>query len=317
MSSPSATPMPHDAAAARQVPKYRNFQRAGMTIGAVLLMAAIVIVLRQHQAIDAARQAIAQASVSQLATHVGVLAISVVINIALSGALFSLLIKRYGRVGAVEMQALIAAATLLNYVPMRPGLFGRLAYHRAYNNIPLADSVKTVLQAAAISAIVAGVLALAVVGAVQWGADIRVTAIAPLPIVALAGVLFRSHRTWCWAAAIRWLELLVIAARYHAAFALIGSPIDSTGSLAFACISMIAGMVPFLSSGLGVREWAVGLVAPILTGAQLTTGLTADLVNRAVELVVVLVCGVVGLGWLARHRSRVHRRGVNGPATNL
>jgi hypothetical protein len=34
-------------------------------------------------------------------------------------------------------------------------------------------------------------------------------------------------------------------------------------------------------------------------------------------LLVVLVCGVVGLGWLVRHRSRFARRGVNGPATNL
>jgi hypothetical protein len=296
--------MPDDAAASRQVPKYRNFKRAGMFIGAALLVAAVVMVLRQHQAIDAARDAIVQAPPSRLATHLGVLAISVVINIVLSGALFSLLIKRYGRVGAMEMQALIAAATLLNYVPMRPGLFGRLAYHRAYNGIPLADSVKTVLQAAAISAVVAGFLALAVVGAVQWGADIRITAIAPLPVLALAGVLSRSHRTWYWAAAIRWLELLVIAARYHAAFALIGSPINSTGSLAFACISMIAGMVPFLSSGLGVREWAVGLVAPMLTGAQLATGLTADLVNRAVELIVVLICGVAGITWLMRHRNQ-------------
>jgi hypothetical protein len=161
------------------------------------------------------------------------------------------------------------------------------------------------------------VLAVGVVGGVEWGGVFGVSGWARWGFVALAGVGFRSPRSWCWAAAFRWLELLVIAARYHAAFALIGSPIDSAGSLAFACISMIAGMVPFLSSGLGVREWAVGLVAPILTGAQLTTGLTADLVNRAVELVVVLVCGVVGLGWLARHRSRVHRRGVNGPATNL
>jgi hypothetical protein len=112
--------MPDDAAASRQVPKYRNFKRAGMFIGAALLVAAVVMVLRQHQAIDAARDAIVQAPPSQLASHLGVLAISVVINIVLSGALFSLLIKRYGRVGAMEMQALIAAATLLNYVPMRP-----------------------------------------------------------------------------------------------------------------------------------------------------------------------------------------------------
>lgn len=281
-----------------------------MVVGLVLLAAAIVNVARQHQALTAAREAVTDMPAGALAMNVGVLVITVVLNIVLSGALFSLLMSRYGRVGPMEMQALIATATLLNYVPLRPGLFGRLAYHRAYNSVPLTDSVKTVLQAAAISTAVAGCLALAVLGAVWWGIDIRLSALAPIPVIVAAGLVWKSHRLWCWAPAIRWLELLVIAARYHAAFALIGSPIDPRGSLAFACISMIAGMVPFLSSGLGVREWAVGLVAPLLTGAQMATGLTADLVNRAVELVVVSICGVAGIVWLMRHRRQMSQSGI-------
>ena len=100
----------------------------------------------------------------------------------------------------------------------------------------------------------------------------------------------------------RLLELLLIAARYHAAFALIGSPIDTATATTLACVSMIASMVPFLSNGLGLREWAVGLLAPLLAACDMTQAMTADLVNRAAELIVVSIAGLAGLGWLMQHR---------------
>ncbi len=76
------------------------------------------------------------------ASHLGLLLGSVLANLLLTGLLFTVLISRYGNVGRVEMQALIATATLLNFLPLRPGLFGRIAYHRTFNAIPAAASVK-------------------------------------------------------------------------------------------------------------------------------------------------------------------------------
>jgi hypothetical protein len=103
--------------------------------------------------------------------------------------------------------------------------------------------------------------------------------------------------------------VIVWAVRYHAAFTLIGSPIPPATALAFACISMIASMVPLSSNGLGLREWAIGAAAPMLTAYQLELGLTAELVNRAAELAMVTVVGLAGAGYLAwlRHR-RLERK---------
>jgi hypothetical protein len=288
--------------------RYRRIKQIGMLAGLLLLLAAIAVALGQRDNLTAAREAIRAMPATQLAQHLAVLAGSVALNLALTGALFSVLISRYGRVGIVEMQALIASATLLNYVPLRPGLFGRLAYHRAYNSIPLTNSVKTVLQAAFISSLVAAYLALASMLAARGLADLRVMALAPPPLLFIAAFFWRRARVWLAAVGVRWLELLVIAARYHAAFALIGSPIDATTSVALACVSMIAALVPFLSNGLGLREWAVGLLAPLLTSCDMTQAMTADLVNRAAELIVVLIAGLAGISWLMHHRRARHGR---------
>jgi hypothetical protein len=106
------------------------------------------------------------------------------------------------------------------------------------------------------------------------------------------------------AGAVRYVDLLLTAIRYVAAFSLLGLPIDARAAMGFACISALASMIPVFGSGLGVREWAVGLCSPILTANQLTLGLTADLLNRAAEIVVVAVAGLIGLAMLARLRAR-------------
>ncbi len=66
-----------------------------------------------------------------------------------------------------------------------------------------------------------------------------------------------------------------------------------------ACVSMVAMLAPLTGNGLGVREWAIGLSARLLRKSDLVLGLTADLLNRAAELIMVLVLGLVGMGWLA------------------
>jgi hypothetical protein len=205
---------------------------------------------------------------------------------------------------------LIAAATLLNYVPLRPGLFGRLAYHRAYNCIPLTDSVKTVLQAALISALVAGYVVIASMLAVRGYGEIRTLVFAPFPALLVTAAFWSNARTWMLAGAVRLMELLLIAARYHAAFALIGSPIDTATATTLACVNMIAAMVPFLSNGLGLREWAVGLLAPLLAACDMTQAMTADLVNRAAELLIVLIAGLAGIVWLMNKRRKARENRV-------
>jgi hypothetical protein len=64
-------------------------------------------------------------------------------------------------------------------------------------------------------------------------------------------------------------------------------------------------MVPLVSNGLGLREWAIGLLSPAIASHDMELGLTADLVNRAAELIVVSVAGVPATLWLTR-RARQH-----------
>lgn len=278
-------------------------KRLAFVAGALLLIAAIVVVWRQHDAVEQAWARIERLPRLQLAGLLGLVAASVLLNLVLTGLLFHVLTSRVGRVGVVEMQALIAASTLLNYLPLRPGLVGRVAYHRAANQIPVRASVVVLFQAIGISLGVALYAAGAALASIRMGMDPRLLAIAPLPLL-LGGFVSRGlMRVILLAALLRYAELAVIAARYWAAFSLIGSPVEAMQAVAFACVSVITAMVPLLSNGLGAREWAVGLLAPVLSPYHMSRAMTADLLIRAVEVVVVSLVGALGMAYLA-HRAR-------------
>ena len=139
----------------------------------------------------------------------------------------------------------------------------------------------------------------------RFGMDLRVLVFAPLPVL-LGCAIFTGER-WrdqCSAGAIRYVEVLVLAVRYHTSFDLIGSAIDGRSALGFACVATIASMIPLVSNGLGLREWSTGLVAPALSSRSMALGLTADLVNRAVEIIVAIPTGLIGLAMLARMRNK-------------
>ncbi|MHC4784997.1 MAG: hypothetical protein ACYTE6_03445, partial [Planctomycetota bacterium] len=72
----------------------------------------------------------------------------------------------------------------------------------------------------------------------------------------------------------------------------------------FACLSVVPMLVPFVGNGLGLREWAVGLAAPLLTPYVLGLGLAAELLNRAAELVVIVILGLGGIAWLTLRARR-------------
>ncbi len=283
-------------------------RRVGTIIGVLLLSGAVALAWRQRESVTQAFDSIAENSAGDLALYIGILLGTVIANFVLTGVLFNILMKPYGKVGWLEMQALMACSTLLNFIPMRAGLLGRVAYHRVCNNIAVADTAKTIVQAAILSASSVGYLALSILVQTQTGdgwIPLWLIAIAPVPVLLVLAALARARpqiSRLAAAAAVRHLDLIGMAWRYWAAFALIGSPIASSGALAFACISMAAMMVPFLSNGLGLREWSVGIASPMLTTYQMTLGITADLVNRAAELLITVPAGVIGMVALARLR---------------
>lgn len=281
----------------------RAWRRAAGVLGLILLAAAVLMLVRQHDTITAAWNSIRHLPAPTLLGRLSLLAGTVIVNLILTGLVFSVLASRYGKVGLLEMQAVLAATMLVNYLPLRPGLLGRVAYHKTANGIDVTDSVKMILQAAGWSVAIAAYLLLSLIASLRLGMDLRTLILAPLPLLAIGGPLSAANqRRLLIAGFIRYIEVLVLAVRYHTAFALIGSPIDARGSIGFACASLMASMVPLVSNGLGLREWSIGLLSPVLTAHRLALGVTADLLNRAVEILIALPLGLAGIAYLAHLR---------------
>ena len=271
----------------------------GLVFGVVLMVAAVATVVTQREKIGTALAAIRQPA----AIDVVVLFGTVFANIVLTGLMFSVLMSRHGRVGLVEMQALIAAAALANYLPLRPGLFGRAAYHKAFNDIAVGATVKVTLLALAISLAIAAWLVFSLFMAGRVSIPIWVVVGGAIPVLMTVAAVPASRRIGV-AALIRYVEVLLLAVRYQAAFALIGSPIDLAAALTISCVALVVTLIPLTGNGLGLREWAVGIAAGLLTPYVLELGLAADLVNRAAEALFVAVLGLGAFAWLsARRRS--------------
>ncbi len=241
------------------------------------------------------------------------------VNWFLMSATFSMLIRPFGQVGRGEMAALIGASWLLNYLPMRPGLVGRVAYHKTINRIPVRDSVKTIAAniGCGIAAFLLGT-ALALLDSAQSregsGAVLIGAALVSAVLLALG---FTPRRWWGeWATLapatlFRFFDLMVWAARYWVVFRLVGAPVDISAALAVAVVSQVVSLIPFIGNGFGLREWAVGLTAAALPawmvaadGPQSQVGLAADLVNRAAELASAVPVGLLSVWWLARAAPR-------------
>ena len=275
----------------------------GAVIALALLAGALFTVWQQRDTVSQALEAVRHPDPRWLSLLLG----CVLANIVLSGIMFYLLMSRYGRVHWLEMQAIVSATLLVNYLPLRPGLAGRVAFHKAVHDIRARDTLKVVVQAASMTAIIAVYLAIVVV--IVSRAPVPLWLGVALPVPAFLAGLATPWRLWCAAGVVRYVEVLVWVGRYVAAFALIDSPIGVTPAIALACISMIAGMVPLVSNGLGLREWSVGLLAPLLTAYHLRLALTAELVNRAAEIAMVALVGGASILWLThKHGRRAARR---------
>lgn len=285
----------------------------GFVLGALLLGAAAWVVIRQgkdlQNAIESARHAswwlVAAALVLPL------------LNWLLMSVSFWVLMKRHGPVALGEMTCLIGAAWLLNYLPLRPGLIGRVGYHKTVHGIPVAKSVTATVAAIACSGLAIVAMVGALVASTMAGSgpvSVGAAAAAPLALALIAGGALRRTHRFGWVpliVAFRYLDLLVWAARYAVAFAIIGRPISAAAAAAIACVCQIAMLVPFVGNGLGLREWAVGVTASSLpkdvltaSGALATTvGLAADLVNRAAE-----ICGAIPVGLICAARLSARAR---------
>lgn len=272
---------------------------AGFAVGVALLAAAIVAVATQRDQLG---------SLFDRATHapwwiVAALFVLPICNWLLVAGSFHLLIQRFGRVELGEMTSLVGSAWLLNYLPLRPGLIGRVTYHKTVNNIRVRDSAAVLIVSIALSGV--GGLLLLGAGLLTHKTNISVAAAlaAPAIIIALASAAAWMVRPGAGrvtvALLLRYLDMLVWVGRYAAVFELVGHSMPLPQIVLITAASQVAMMVPLTGNGVGLREWAVGLTAASVGGVA-AAGLTADLFNRAAEVLVAIPVGLICSARVAR-----------------
>lgn len=236
----------------------------------------------------------------------------------LTALAFLHLTRRFGRVPAADMLALITAANLLNYLPLRPGLLGRVWFHSAVHGIAVRHSARIVGESVALAALGFALAAVALVPGLPAHAPYTMPLSLAAACLALAPVA-RSRPSLAPAApylvplGIKLIDTALWAGRYWVCFGLLGVPLSPASALALALVAQSASLVPIAGNGLGLREWAVALFASFLPEIPLNVTLTADLANRAAELVFAVPTGLIASAYLAR-RLRPHGRGTTPSA---
>lgn len=263
----------------------------GFVVGLALLGAAIAAIVRSAPTLDQLRAVIARPDGWLIAWAIA----ATIGNLLGASGMFYALVAPFGRITFLEMGKLIAASSVLNYLPMRPGLVGRVVHQELVNAIPMRRSVLSIVEAAVICAVTVLWLALAVAMIRLTSARAVGAIIAALPIFCGLAFLIPEHLLWrrfLQAIFWRWIDLLSWAVRYAVVFAMLGVELSPESAATAACISAAANMIPFLGNGLGVREWAIGLAGPAFATWTTDTGLAAELINRCLDLVVVVPLGI-------------------------
>ncbi|MBU6210223.1 MAG: hypothetical protein KGR22_09970 [Planctomycetes bacterium] len=275
-------------------------------IGLALLSAAVWAVTRHRESAAAAWSTVRQPSLSwSIALPVTVLA-----TVALTAKSLLWLTNRAAResrLGFGEMVGLTLASSLGNMIPIQPGLAGRVAYQLQVHGMPVAVSLLVTVQSTLLTLAAVAWLGVALLmiraGGLSWSA-------APASVLLITPALLASARGGSVvpsAFAARFGELLCSALRTTACFALVGHPIEPLVALTLACASNAANCVPMIGGGLGIREWITGLLAPALAGIATPDALAAELLNRAVELLVVVPGGLLAGPPLARRIAEAMR----------
>jgi hypothetical protein len=289
----------------------RRRRAVAFVVGLALLGGAVAVAFSRRSDAAGAWASVHHAPASLIALALALPAM----NILVTSVSFWVQMRRFGPVTLVEMTALIGVAWLLNYLPLRAGMFGRLAYHKAVHRISLKDSVSAMVVGMALGG-VAVLLVLGIAATMRPDASVSAWSVAlsaPILIGVLAALATARAGRW-WLSAVflsRYADMLIWVLRYWLVFRLVGEPITLPASVAVAAVSQLALNIPIAGNGLGLREWFVGLAASNLPAGMLgPTGrpemapaLAADIVNRAAELTVAVPMGLLCAAYLA-HRNK-------------
>lgn len=300
----------------------RVWRMISFVVGALMLGGAAWAVILHHDVLDDAIRNVRGASVLQI----GLLLLLPLGNWALTSGVLLTLTRRYGRVGAAEMHALVGSAWLMNYLPMKPGLFGRVAYHKLVNNIRVRDSVKVLMQAIVCGVIAIGTFALLaalqrLIGGAGGSVSLRAVLIGIVPGVIVYGILVSrpqpqhgpaeraGSQGFMFAAILRLSDLALWTLRFWVAFEVLGVQVGFGQVLAIAAATQAGGLLPIQ---FGLAEWAAGATMaawawasprtelPPDYSALVAVGLSAGLLNRAAEIITAMCVGLPSILWVRR-----------------
>ncbi|WP_432797197.1 lysylphosphatidylglycerol synthase domain-containing protein [Poriferisphaera sp. WC338] len=292
---------------------------AAYLIGILLMVSAVLFALRGVR-LDVLREA---GVWEMLGIAVGVLG-----NLFLTGWLFWVMTMSFAPQPPVQfwrMQQLIALSGLLNYVPVvRPGLWGRAVYLKTYHSLAVSKSVLILLLVMLVGAVTFGVLGLGLLAVQATASNMMmsvggwitlaglllimagltdrglrlVVRLMPLRIVREVVVPQRWVNAWSWVL-LKAVDLFTAAFRLWIAFAVIGESVSYEAAVVATCGSLMVKMIGLTPNGLGLSEWAVAGLTAAITPAGAAAGAAAALIDRAVEVLVMLPAGL-GSGWLLK-----------------
>lgn len=280
-------------------------RRIGFVVGLLLLAGAAAYLISDPAQLqvfaDNIRHAPAWATV--------VVLVGPLVNWLMVGLCLHALVRRHGVVGRTEMLALIGSAWLLNHLPMRPGLVGRIGYHAKVNKIRVRDSIEasvwSMIHAAIANAVALG-LVLVMPDDITLGRLMLILMI-PLGVFLLFAMIAFTHSDklgyLLLGLVFRNADLLVWMVRYAAAFTMLGITITPLQIVVITAASQIAQVIPITGGGFGFREWGVGIAARMSSsGAVITmrTAIGADVINRIAETIIVIPLGLICTGIVAR-----------------
>lgn len=286
--------------------RYRSWLRpAGLLLGVGLFLAAVVVAVRGVRW----EQVAAISPFSLL-----LITAAVVVNLLLTGLLFDRIIRGLDAcppVPAGRMLALITFSGLLNYIPiLRPGLWGRALYLKRWHQLPLQQSLWSlviVLTLSLATLVPAGVLMLLLPGGVGLAGVVALWCVMTLicgPVTRrLSGRCF--PQAWLWVP-LKVADLLVGVLRLQTAFWAVGVPLNFRSALiatAAAWLVRLSGITP---NGLGLSAWVITALASATADIPPASAATAAIVERGVEGVVMLLGGF----WAGFHLRRLPASGA-------
>lgn len=278
---------------------WRNVLRAlGLVLGAALLLGAAVYAGR---GVD---WSVLTGAPPWLGTLLGA---AVGANLVLTSLLFWAITRSFDAEPSVSvgrMTALISVSSLLNYLPLlRPGLLGRASYLKLRHGLPLRQSVVILLIVLVLAVVVLLAIAVALVlfeGPWRWVAAGGLV----VGLSAIAGPVGRRvlrrpvERGWLWVV-LRAADVLVAGLRLWVAFWILGASVGYAEAVVAGAAALLVRLAGITPNGLGLSEWTVAVLTPVLAPVEMAVGAAAALVDRAVEVLVVSASAAWG-GWTLR-----------------